>query len=419
MLLICINKNWRMNDMFYNKIEDDFVAILDKIENNTVRSFIKQGIKKNWFFYYTNNLNQESLNNYTFLRSFLDNQEKLLPIFEKKIEELNFDNYDEKISAKDFFYFSLFLTVILLFSGQFYNNMYINGAFENNNKILFTDRFPNIKKHLLGISSINFLRTGKIFDPLMENKNNNWLISFWEVFSNNEKHMHYKINIIDYLFRDFFFRCESKLMTIFRENTLIKTSISYPQKTILNFIHKIINLNLFISKFDGNYFGNLQSMENTYRYNLITYIFKYLKNHKNSVFYGTLNEAYKSLQYFQKYDLYEKAYIFNDIKKLSDKLLNYNLSHVKDMFENYSEKNLYDPKIEILDMIGYYASKMYETYQKKVLKSYKINNVEFKDDLLYLDFNFVLSYQDEGIYQKLLEDSLKELKKYGIITNQS
>jgi hypothetical protein len=70
-------------------------------------------------------------------------------------------------------------------------------------------------------------------------------------------------------------------------------------------------------------------------------------------------------------------------------------------------------------MIGYYASKMYETYQKKVLKSYKINNVEFKDDLLYLDFNFTFSYEDEGIYEKLLEDSLKNLKNYGIIINQS
>jgi len=231
--------------------------------------------------------------------------------------------------------------------------------------------------------------------------------------------MHFKTNLIDYIFRDFFFCCESKSVAIFRENTLINKPISHQQKKILNYVHKIINLNLFICRFDGNYFDNLQSMENLYRYNLMTYILKYLKNHKNSVFYGSLNEAYKSLQFFKKYDLYEKAYIFNDIKKLSDKLLNYNLSHVKDMFENYSEKNLYDPKIEILDMIGYYASKMYETYQKKVLKSYKINNVEFKDDLLYLDFNFIFSYEDEGIYEKLLEDSLKNLKNYGIIINQS
>jgi hypothetical protein len=137
------------------------------------------------------------------------------------------------------------------------------------------------------------------------------------------------------------------------------------------------------------------------------------------VFFGSLKEAYKSLQSFDKYDIYEKAYIFNDLKKLSDKLLNYNLSNVKDMYENYGKKNMYDPKIEILDMIGYYATKMYETYQKRVLKTYNIYNVGFKDDLLYLDFHFTYSFEDENIYEKLLENSINNLKNYGIIINQS
>ncbi|SDC31626.1 hypothetical protein [Geotoga petraea] len=405
--------------MFYNKIEEDFVAILDKIENNRIRSFIKQGIKKNWFIYYTNNLNHESINNYTFIKTFLNNQEKLLPVFEKKIDELNMDNYDDEISSKDFFYFSLFFSIILMFSGQFYNNMYVNGEFENSEKIFFTDRFPNIKKHLLGISSINFLRTGSIFDPLMENKNNNWLINFWEIFSNQKTYTHFKKNVIDYLFRDFFFCSEPKSVSIFKENTLVNKPITHQQKNVLIFIQKIINLNLFICSFDGNYLNNLESLENTYRYNLLTNILKYLKNYKNSVFFGSLKEANKSLQSFDKYDIYEKAYIFNDLKKLSDKLLNYNLSNVKDMYENYGKKTMYDPKIEILDMIGYYATKMYETHQKKVLKTYNIYNLGFKDDLLYLDFHFTYSFEDENIYEKLLENSINNLKNNGIIINQS
>lgn len=405
--------------MLYNKIEENFVAILDKIENNKLKSYIKQGIKKNWFIYYTNNLNHESLNNYIFIRSFLNNQEKLLPVFEKKIEEFNIKTYDEEISSKDFFYFSLFLSVILLFSGQFYNNMYINGEFENNEKIIFTDKLPNIKKHLLGISSINFLKTGRIFDPLMENKNNKWLINFWEIFSTDEKYIHYKEYILDFIFKDFCFDCESKSITIFKKNNLNEKAIDFQQKEILSFINKIINLNIFISNFDGNYFDNINFLEKTYRYNLMTHIFKYIKNYKNSVFFGSLSEAYKSLQFFDNYDIYEKAYIFNDLKKLSEKLLNYSLFNIKEMYENYDKKDTYDPKIELLDSIGYYSIKMYENFRKSFLKSYKINKVEFKDDLLYLDFDFNFSNESENIYKNLYENSLEKLYNYGIILNHS
>ncbi|MGM0640845.1 MAG: hypothetical protein ACQESN_05435 [Thermotogota bacterium] len=405
--------------MFYKKIDDDFSLILNKIENNKIRSYLKQGIKKNWFIFYNNNMNHETINNISFIQSFLKNQEMILPVFEKKIKEMNLKNYDEEISAKDFFYLSLFLSILLLFSGQFYKNLYFNGEFENNEKILFVDNFLNIKKHILGISTINFLRTGRIFDPLMENRNNEWLIKFWELFSSQEKYKTYKMNILDYLFRDFFFCCESKSVSIFKENSLSNKTIEYDYKKIINLVHKIINFNLFLCRYDELNNESIISLQKSFRYNLMTYIYKYLKNYENSIFYGSLNEAYKSLQFFDKYDLYEKIYLFNDLKKLSDKLLNYNLSHIKDMYESKNHRILYDQKVELLDSIGYYASKMFETHQKSILTSYSITSVEFKENILYVSTHFTFSRKNEQIYEKMIEDSIIKLKNFGIILNQS
>ncbi len=405
--------------MFYKNLEDDFSSILKNIENNKIRSYLKQGIKKNWFDFYNTNINHESINNEIFIKSFLKNQEIILPIFERKIKEMDLKSFDEDISTNDFFYLTLFLGIILLFSGQFYKNYYFNGEFENNEKILFVDNFKNIKKHLLGISTINFLMTGRIFDPLMESKSNNWLINFWELFSNQDKYKHFKTNVLDYLFRDFFFCCESKSISIFKENTLLNKSIDNDSKKIINLVHKIINFNLFLCRYDELNIESVNSLQKSFRYNLMTYIYKYLKNHENSIFYGSLNEAYKSLHFFDKYDIYEKAYLFNDLKKLSDKLLNYNLSHIKDMYESKKHKILYEQKVELLDTIGYYAAKMFETHQKSILTSYSINKVEFKDELLHINIHLTFSKKDEQIFENLMDESILKLNNFGIIINQS
>lgn len=405
--------------MNFNKIEEDFVALLDKIENDKLRSYLKQGIKKIWFVFYRNNLNYETINSYIFIRTFLENNEIILNSFDKKLDELKIETFDENISSKDFFYLSLFIGIILIFSGQHYDNLYFNGEYENNEKIFFTDSFFNIKKHLLGISTINLLKTGKIFDILMEDKNNKWLISFLEIFSSYEKYSYFKNNIIDFIFKDFFFCCESKSISFLKENSLINKSIEYKQKKILSFVHKIINLNLFLCKYSKIDLNNINFYEKKYRYNLMTYILKYLKNNKNSIFYGSLNEAYKSLQSFDKYDFYEKAYVYNDLKKLSDKLLNYNLSHIKDMYENGKNKMIYEPKVQLLDMIGYFSTKMHENYQRQILNSISIENIEIKDDLLFSDIEFLYQKDYEQIFKKNIEDSLYKLKNFGIIINQS